>query len=138
MPAKQLEFNVEARARLKRGVDQLAEAEKGTLGPKGREGVIDKKVGKSTVTKDRVTGPKESEVQEPDEKMGAPNGKERASQETEIPGYGRTASSRSKRPRASRPRSRRSRACSSIVVTSRPTSSLIPKRWRRCWRTRTS
>src|SRR2546423_1021393 len=55
MPAKQLEFNVEARARLKRGVDQLAEAVKGTLGPKGRNVVIDKKFGNPTVTKDGVT-----------------------------------------------------------------------------------
>ena len=45
MPAKQLEFNTEARARLKRGVDQLAEAVKVTLGPKGRNVVIDKKFG---------------------------------------------------------------------------------------------
>src|SRR5438067_1632104 len=54
MPAKQLEFNVEARARLKRGVDQLAEAVKVTLGPKGRNVVIDKKFGNPTVTKDGV------------------------------------------------------------------------------------
>src|SRR5438093_972257 len=54
MPAKQLEFNVEARARLKRGVDQLAEAVKVTLGPKGRNVVIDKKFGNATVTKDGV------------------------------------------------------------------------------------
>src|SRR5438132_669022 len=52
MPAKQLEFNTEARARLKRGVDQLAEAVKVTLGPKGRNVVIDKKFGNPTVTKD--------------------------------------------------------------------------------------
>src|SRR5713101_7109855 len=55
MAAKQLEFNVEARARLKRGVDQLAEAVKVTLGPKGRNVVIDKKFGNPTVTKDGVT-----------------------------------------------------------------------------------
>src|SRR5437870_1698355 len=59
MPAKQLEFNVEARARLKRGVDQLAEAVKITLGPKGRNVVIDKKFGNPTVTKDGVTVAKE-------------------------------------------------------------------------------
>src|SRR5438309_10687502 len=55
MPAKQLEFNVEARARLKRGVDQLAEAVKVTLGPKGRNVVIDKKFGNPTVTPSLVT-----------------------------------------------------------------------------------
>src|SRR5207245_2175686 len=55
MAAKQLEFNTEARSRLKRGVDQLAEAVKVTLGPKGRNVVIDKKFGNPTVTKDGVT-----------------------------------------------------------------------------------
>src|SRR5256712_636985 len=59
MPAKQLEFNTEARARLKRGVDQLAEAVKVTLGPKGRNVVIDKKFGNPTVTQDGVTVAKE-------------------------------------------------------------------------------
>src|SRR5256886_431529 len=54
MPAKQLEFNVEARARLKRGVDQLAEAVEVTLGPNGRDGVIDKKFGNPTGGKDGV------------------------------------------------------------------------------------
>src|SRR5438309_1248827 len=55
MPAKYLEFNTEARSRLKRGVDQLADAVKVTLGPKGRNVVIDKKFGNPTVTKDGVT-----------------------------------------------------------------------------------
>src|SRR5256884_6394661 len=71
MPAKQLEFNTEARARLKRGVDQLAEAVKVTLGPKGRNVVIDKKVGNPTVTKDGVTVAKEIELEDPLENMGA-------------------------------------------------------------------
>src|SRR5439155_1748642 len=71
MPAKQLEFNVEARARLKRGVDQLAEAVKITLGPKGRNVVIDKKFGNPTVTKDGVTVAKEIEPEDPIENMGA-------------------------------------------------------------------
>src|SRR5881392_1194227 len=55
MAAKFLEFSTEARARLKRGVDQLADAVKVTLGPKGRNVVIDKKFGSPTVTKDGVT-----------------------------------------------------------------------------------
>src|SRR5438876_1143701 len=55
MAAKYLEFNTEARSRLKRGVDQLAEAVKVTLGPKGRNVVIEKKVGNPTITKDGVT-----------------------------------------------------------------------------------
>src|SRR6266540_1837512 len=59
MPAKYLEFNTEARSRLKRGVDQLAEAVKVTLGPKGRNVVIEKKFGNPTITKDGVTVAKE-------------------------------------------------------------------------------
>ena len=55
MASKELHFNVDARAALKRGVDQLAEAVKVTLGPKGRNVVIDKKFGAPTVTKDGVT-----------------------------------------------------------------------------------
>jgi len=59
MAPKELHFNVDARAALKRGVDQLAEAVKVTLGPKGRNVVIDKKFGAPTVTKDGVTVAKE-------------------------------------------------------------------------------
>src|SRR5437879_2704813 len=72
MAAKQLEFNTEARARLKRGVDQLAEAVKVTLGPKGRNVVIDKKFGNPTVTKDGVTVAKEigNLISEAMEKVG--------------------------------------------------------------------
>src|SRR5256885_1514077 len=55
MAAKYLEFNTEARSRLKRGVDQLADAVKVTLGPQGRNVVIDQKFGNPTITKDRVT-----------------------------------------------------------------------------------
>src|SRR5207247_1811168 len=70
MAAKQLEFNVEARARLKRGVDQLADAVKVTLGPKGRNVVIDKKFGNPTITKDGVTVATEIELEDPVENMG--------------------------------------------------------------------
>ena len=59
MAAKELLFNTEASAKLKRGVDALAEAVKVTLGPKGRNVVIDKKFGSPTVTKDGVTVAKE-------------------------------------------------------------------------------
>src|SRR6266702_886251 len=59
MAAKYLEFNTEARWRLKRGVDQLADAVKGTLGRKGRNVVIDKKFGNPMITKDGGTGAKE-------------------------------------------------------------------------------
>src|SRR5213079_615584 len=90
MPAKQLEFSVEARARLKRGVDQLAEAVKITLGPKGRNVVIDKKFGNPTVTKDGVTVAKEIELEDPIENMGAQMLKEVASKTADIAGDGTT------------------------------------------------
>src|SRR6201997_5280392 len=90
MPAKRLEFNVEARARLKRGVDQLAEAVKVTLGPKGRNVVIDKKFGNPTVTKDGVTVAKEIELEDPIENMGAQMVKEVASKTADIAGDGTT------------------------------------------------
>src|SRR2546422_3999065 len=73
MAAKYLEFNTEARSRLKRGVDQLADAVKVTLGPKGRNVVIDKKFGNPTITKDGVTVAKEIELEDAIENMGAQN-----------------------------------------------------------------
>ena len=63
MSAKELQFSIDARARLKRGVDALAEAVKITLGPKGRNVVIDKKFGSPTITKDGVTVAKEKPTQ---------------------------------------------------------------------------
>src|SRR5216117_1058210 len=90
MPAKHLEFNVEARARLKRGVDQLAEAVKVTLGPKGRNVVIDKKFGNPTVTKDGVTVAKEIELEDPIENMGAQMVKEVATKTSDLAGDGTT------------------------------------------------
>src|SRR5213082_2904833 len=90
MPAKQLEFNTEARARLKRGVDQLAEAVKITLGPKGRNVVIDKKFGNPTVTKDGVTVAKEIELEDPIENMGAQMVKEVATKTSDLAGDGTT------------------------------------------------
>src|SRR5689334_12620038 len=71
MAAKELRFNTNARAALKRGVDQLADTVKVTLGPKGRNVVIDKKFGAPTVTKDGVTVAKEIELTDPLENMGA-------------------------------------------------------------------
>src|SRR5579884_3626224 len=90
MPAKLLEFNVEARARLKRGVDQLAEAVKVTLGPKGRNVVIDKKFGAPTITKDGVTVAKEIELEDPIENMGAQMVREVASKTSDVAGDGTT------------------------------------------------
>jgi len=71
MAAKELTFNAEARARLKKGVDQMADAVRVTLGPKGRNVVIDKKWGAPTITKDGVTVAKEVELEDAVENMGA-------------------------------------------------------------------
>src|SRR5213082_1859817 len=90
MAAKYLEFNTEARTRLKRGVDQLAEAVKVTLGPKGRNVVIDKKFGNPTITKDGVTVAKEIELEDPIENMGAQMVKEVATKTSDLAGDGTT------------------------------------------------
>src|ERR1700716_283252 len=86
MAAKELHFNTDARAALKRGVDQLAEAVKVTLGPKGRNVVIDKKFGAPTVTKDGVTVAKEIELSDPLENMGAQMVKEVATKTSDLAG----------------------------------------------------
>jgi chaperonin GroEL len=90
MAAKYLEFNTEARSRLKRGVDQLAEAVKVTLGPKGRNVVIDKQFGSPTVTKDGVTVAKEIELEDEIENMGAQMVKEVATKTSDLAGDGTT------------------------------------------------
>ena len=69
MAAKELMFNSDARAKLKKGIDALAEAVKVTLGPKGRNVVIDKKFGSPTITKDGVTVAKEIELSDPVENI---------------------------------------------------------------------
>src|SRR5712671_3064174 len=90
MAAKYLEFNTEARARIKRGVDQLANAVKITLGPKGRNVVIEKKFGNPTITKDGVTVAKEIELEDAVENMGAQMVKEVATKTSDIAGDGTT------------------------------------------------
>jgi chaperonin GroEL len=90
MAAKELHFNTDARSALKRGVDQLAEAVKVTLGPKGRNVVIDKKFGAPTVTKDGVTVAKEIELADPLENMGAQMVKEVATKTSDNAGDGTT------------------------------------------------
>src|SRR3954451_19458116 len=90
MAAKELQFNTDARSKLKRGVDQLAEAVKVTLGPKGRNVVIDKKFGSPTVTKDGVTVAKEIELSDPIENMGAQMVKEVATKTSDLAGDGTT------------------------------------------------
>ncbi len=88
--AKELHFDVDARSKLKRGVDQLAEAVRVTLGPKGRNVVIDKKFGSPTVTKDGVTVAKEVELVDPVENMGAQMVKEVATKTSDVAGDGTT------------------------------------------------
>jgi chaperonin GroEL len=88
--AKQILFNLEARDGLKRGVDALANAVKVTLGPKGRNVVIDKKFGSPSVTKDGVTVAKEIELKDPIENMGAQMLKEVASKTADVAGDGTT------------------------------------------------
>ena len=90
MAAKELRFDVEARARLKAGVDKLASAVKVTLGPKGRNVVLDRKFGSPTVTKDGVSVAKEVELEDPVENMGAQMVKEVATKTSDVAGDGTT------------------------------------------------
>ena len=88
--AKDIHFNIEARDALKRGVDALANAVKVTLGPKGRNVIIDKKFGSPVITKDGVTVAKEIELSNPVENMGAQLLKEVASKTADLAGDGTT------------------------------------------------
>src|SRR3979490_1286245 len=88
--AKQIFFDIEARNRMKKGVDILANAVKVTLGPKGRNVVLEKKFGAPSVTKDGVTVAKEIELEDPIENMGAQMVKEVASKTADIAGDGTT------------------------------------------------
>ncbi len=88
--AKQLRFDADARNALKKGVDTLADAVKVTLGPKGRNVVLEKKFGSPTVTKDGVSVAKEIELQDPFENVGAQMVKEVASKTSDVAGDGTT------------------------------------------------
>ena len=88
--AKQIFFDIEARNKMKKGVDTLANAVKVTLGPKGRNVVIEKKFGAPAVTKDGVTVAKEIELDDPIENMGAQMVKEVASKTADLAGDGTT------------------------------------------------
>src|SRR2546423_7361507 len=90
MAAKELHFNTDARAALKRGVDQLAEAVKGTLGPKGRNLAIDKKFGAPTLPTDGDTVAKELELSAALENLGAQMVKEVATHTSALAGHGPT------------------------------------------------
>ncbi len=88
--AKDIKFNLEARNALKSGVDKLSDAVKVTLGPKGRNVVIDKKFGAPTITKDGVTVARDIELEDPIENMGAQMVKEVASKTADVAGDGTT------------------------------------------------
>jgi chaperonin GroEL len=90
MAAKELLYSNDARAKLKRGVDHLAEAVKVTLGPKGRNVVLDRKFGSPTITKDGVTVAKEIELFDPIENLGAQMVKEVATKTSDLAGDGTT------------------------------------------------
>src|SRR5262245_47445769 len=88
--AKMMEFDAKAREALRRGVDKLADAVKVTLGPRGRNVVIDKKFGAPTITNDGVTIAKEIELEDPYENMGAQMVKEVATKTNDVAGDGTT------------------------------------------------
>jgi chaperonin GroEL len=90
MPAKQLVYSEKARASLKKGMDTLADAVKITLGPRGRNVVLDKKFGPPTITNDGVTIAKEIELEDPFEDMGAQLLKEAATKTNDVAGDGTT------------------------------------------------
>ncbi|MEW5842654.1 MAG: chaperonin GroEL, partial [Bacteroidota bacterium] len=90
MASKIVEYGTDARSSLKAGVDKLANAVKVTLGPKGRNVIIDKKFGAPTVTKDGVTVAKEIELENPIENMGAQMVREVASKTSDVAGDGTT------------------------------------------------
>src|SRR5437867_13366988 len=90
MSGKELLYSIDARTRLKRGVDALADAVKVTLGPKGRNVVLDKNFGSPTITKDGVTVAKEIDLKDPRENMGAQMVREVASKTSDTAGDGTT------------------------------------------------
>ena len=90
MAAKELDFDVDARARLKAGIDKLAQAVRVTLGPKGRNVILDRKFGSPLVTKDGVSVAKEVELEDAVENMGAQMVKEVATKTSDVAGDGTT------------------------------------------------
>ena len=94
--AKSIAFNEEARRGLERGMNQLADAVKVTLGPKGRNVVLEKKWGAPTITNDGVSIAKEIELEDPYEKIGAELVKEVAKKTDDVAGDGTTTASRAR------------------------------------------
>ena len=90
MSSKLIEYNSEARTKLKKGVDKLANAVKVTLGPKGRNVILEKKFGAPTITKDGVSVAKEIELEDPTENMGAQMVREVATKTSDVAGDGTT------------------------------------------------
>ena len=90
MPAKMIAYDEEARRALERGANAVADAVKVTLGPRGRNVVLDKKWGAPTITKDGVTVAKEIELEDPYENMGAQLVREVASKTNDVAGDGTT------------------------------------------------
>src|SRR5262245_23057709 len=90
MAAKEVKFSTEARERMLRGIDVLANAVKVTLGPKGRNVVLDKPFGAPRITKDGVTVAKEIELEDKFENMGAQMVREVASRTSDVAGDGTT------------------------------------------------
>src|ERR1700732_5147053 len=134
--AKMLEFDEDARRALERGVNRLADAVKVTLGPKGRNVVIDKKWGAPTITNDGVTVAREIELEDPHENLGAQLAKEVATKTNDIAGAGSTRGCARSAPGPARWRS-------SAGSTPRPprcrrSCSSPPARWRSGARSPTS
>lgn len=96
--AKQILFNEDARRALGKGVDALANAVKVTLGPKGRNVVLDKKFGAPTITNDGVTIARDIELEDPFENMGAQLVKEVATKTNDVAGDGTTTATSWPRP----------------------------------------
>ena len=135
MAAKDVKFGSDAREKLLRGVDILADAVKITLGPKGRNVVLDKSFGAPRTTKDGVTVAKEIELADKFENMGAQMVREVAQKTNDKAGDGTTTATVLAQAIV-REGSKSSRGCSSTAATSAPTSSPIPSGWSACSRTR--
>src|SRR5947199_55337 len=131
MASKDVKFGVDARDKMLRGVDILASAVRVTLGPKGRNVVLDKSYGAPRITKDGVTVAKEIELEDKFENMGAQMVREVASKSSDFAGDGTTTAT----VLAQAIVKECSKACNSIAVTSRPTSSPTPRRCALRWMT---
>jgi hypothetical protein len=137
--AKQIIFDETARRSLKRGIDRLADAVRVTIGPKGRNVVLDKKFGSPTITNDGVTIARDIELDDPFENMGAQLLKEVATKTDDVAGDGTTTAvvlgqamvTLTASARRSTPRLSERRACSS-KISCLANSSVPPGTWGGC------